>query len=381
MATPRQVEFLKIFDPQAGQPTHHQRLLRLFIKNELWPKSSLDLGHFDQFFKYYASTITELAWTNPPFDTIFAAATYGDLKQVFALLRDGFLKPKKAIVSDLAAKLPGKSSEQCERTLEFAAGIWTTLAIHIDSQDIVHLPNDFEWASDTSLQSLARQKFPKYRLPPGTSQSLESVLLDKQLNASRLRQVCRIDVQWTHNLADHLAYDIANNRVYIYPHKACLVGHLENIKTSQNGSFPIDPELLKETIRTLDLLLPRTPATSHFLRKQGLSYSQFHYEDSKYLSETVDLSEFQYWRHRLTQLQAIFNRPPTTLKAMWFDRRKPLQWMTFWLAGIITILTILFGLISSYAAFKQTELAQKSYDLALAQACSPSTLSRDFCVY
>ena len=339
----------------------------------------MDLAHFDEYFKYYASTINTLAWTDPSFETIFAAVTYGDFGKALASLQGAVSKPKTAVVSDLAVELPGKDDEQYARTLEFAAGLWTTLAIHIDNEDIRHFPNDFEWPSGVSLQLLAQLKFPEYRPPPGTSQSLESILLDKQLNAATLREVCRVDVQWTNNLADHLYYDIAIDTVYLYPHKACLAGHLENVNNSQNMQYPIDPEVLRETMRTLDLLLPWTPATSQFLQKQGLSYAQFYYANSKYWSDAVDLSEFRYWRYRLTQLQAIFNRPPTTLKAMWFDRRKPLQWMTFWLAGTFTILTVVFGLISSWAAFKQIELAQKAYDLSLAQACSPSTLVQDFC--
>ena len=378
MAVHQHVEHLRIFDPQAfpGELTLN---VRHFIKLQLWPKSSLDVANFDGFFKHFASTIQAIAWTNPSFDTVFAATTYGDLKQVIASLRGGVSKPKREVVSDLTAHFPGKTPEQCARTLEFAAGLWTTLAIQISSQDISHLPNDFEWANDISLQSLASLKIPKYHPPPGTSQSLESLLLDKQLNASKLNEVCRVDIQWTNNLADHLTYDIANDRVYIYPHKACLVGHLENIGTPQNVQNSLDAEVLRETIRTLDFLLPWTPTTSQFLRRQGLHYSQFYYKNSAYWSEAVDLSEFRYWRRRLTQLQAIFNRPPTTLNAMWFDRRRPLQWMTFWLAGIITILTVIFGLISSYASFKQIELAQKAYELSLAQACSPTTVLRSFC--
>ena len=379
MATPRHVEYLKVFDPRAipGRLTDE---VRHFIKGELWAGSSTELIRFDEFFKYYLSTIQVIAWTNPLYNRVFAAPTYGDLKQVITCLRDNFSKPKRDAASDLATKLPGRNSEQYSRLLEFAARIWTTLAIRINSQEISSLPNDFEWADDTSLRSLALLKFPKYHPPPGTSQSLESIILDRHLTASRLRQICRIDVQWTHNLADHLAYDVANDRVYIYPHKACLVGHLENIETSHDAQFTIDADL-RETIRTLDLLLPWTPATNQFLKDQGLSYSQFHYGNSKYWSEAVDLSEFRYWRYRLTQLQTIFNRPPMTLQAMWFDRRRPLQWMAFWMAGIVLILTVLFGLISSYAALKQVDLAQKAYDLDLAQACSPSTLSQKFCTY
>jgi hypothetical protein len=84
---------------------------------------------------------------------------------------------------------------------------------------------------------------------------------------------------------------------------------------------------------------------------------------------SLDLGDFTYWRARLVNLYDAFNAPPFGFYQMWHDRRNPMQWWTFWLAGFILILSTFFGIISSYTAFVQTTVAQKSYQLALLQAC------------
>lgn len=64
---------------------------------------------------------------------------------------------------------------------------------------------------------------------------------------------------------------------------------------------------------------------------------------------------------------------------MWHDRRNPVQWWTFWLAAIITVLTVVFGIIASYTGFRQVATAEQAFQFSVLQACSLSTPAPAFC--
>lgn len=59
-------------------------------------------------------------------------------------------------------------------------------------------------------------------------------------------------------------------------------------------------------------------------------------------------------------LKQVFDEAhPRTLAQWWHDRRNGVQWYTFWVAVLVLVLTILFGLIQSiegglqvYASFR-----------------------------
>jgi hypothetical protein len=120
-------------------------------------------------------------------------------------------------------------------------------------------------------------------------------------------------------------------------------------------------------IKSLELLFPFGNADSRaFLQARYQPLFSTHLPP---MPASLDLGDFAYWRARLVNLYDAFNTPPFGFYQMWHDRRNPMQWWTFWLAGFILILSTFFGIISSYTAFVQTTLAQKSYQVALLQAC------------
>ena len=60
------------------------------------------------------------------------------------------------------------------------------------------------------------------------------------------------------------------------------------------------------------------------------------------------IKEFYFWRDRIVYLKQVFDdAEPKTLGQWWYDRRKRVQWATFWVAAIILILTVFFGLVQS----------------------------------
>jgi hypothetical protein len=71
-----------------------------------------------------------------------------------------------------------------------------------------------------------------------------------------------------------------------------------------------------------------------------------------------NIAKYHYWRDRLLILQQEFNESePTSLKQWWIDRRKKVQWYTFWIASLVLIMTFVFGMIASVASVIQVYAA------------------------
>lgn len=66
---------------------------------------------------------------------------------------------------------------------------------------------------------------------------------------------------------------------------------------------------------------------------------------------------YKYWNERLNILYRAFEESqPTGLGQFWKDRRNKVQWYTFWLAVVVLILTLVFGLIQSITGILQVNL-------------------------
>ena len=63
-------------------------------------------------------------------------------------------------------------------------------------------------------------------------------------------------------------------------------------------------------------------------------------------------------------IQGVYDTTkPRTMRQWWHDRRNPVEWATFWVAVVIFVLTVIFGVISSvtgimqvYASFKESTI-------------------------
>lgn len=64
--------------------------------------------------------------------------------------------------------------------------------------------------------------------------------------------------------------------------------------------------------------------------------------------EDRQIENFVFWHDRLVILKGFFDEAePSTLSEWWYDRRKKVQWYTFWVAAVVLILTVFFGLVQS----------------------------------
>ena len=123
---------------------------------------------------------------------------------------------------------------------------------------------------------------------------------------------------------------------------------------------------IEETLRTLAILFPKHDvATKKWYKKVSLNSACR--LDMRLLkignldAESRQMENFGYWHDRLVILKEVYDEArPSTLSQWWYDRRNGVQWYTFWVALLVLILTIMFGLIQciegaiqAYEALKQ----------------------------
>ena len=58
--------------------------------------------------------------------------------------------------------------------------------------------------------------------------------------------------------------------------------------------------------------------------------------------------------------QAFDDSEPDTIASWWYDDRKKVQWYTFWVAALVLLLTVVFGLIQSVSGVVQAWAAVKA---------------------
>jgi hypothetical protein len=203
------------------------------------------------------------------------------------------------------------------------------------------------------------------------------VKLSKIFNACNLQRISGIRVAWTSNLADHLSMRDDDTRVVIFHHATFLEYHRTSewlvfsaplcsfgSPSSWNASCPFPTDFLDETLGTLSLLIPPNDAkTSKWFKGKQ---KQFNLDPSAgccgHLNSTArQIENFKYWRDRLVILkQAFDDSEPKTVKQWWNDDRKRVQWYTFWVAALVLILTVFFGLIQSVSGVVQAWASVKA---------------------
>ncbi|KAF2107815.1 hypothetical protein BDV96DRAFT_531626 [Lophiotrema nucula] len=170
----------------------------------------------------------------------------------------------------------------------------------------------------------------------------DQVKFEKIFNAQNLGRMAGLKYLWTDNLADHLRFIDDDQTVAIFHHATFL-------KNTRTGLLP--EALIDETLRTLSLLFPQSDIQS---RKWLQKVCELEKLDMGILkcgnlkADARHIERFLHWRDRLVVLKQVFDEnEPQTLGQWWYDQRRHVQWYTFWLAFLILILTVFFGLIQS----------------------------------
>lgn len=340
------------------------------IRRTFWPGSNTSLSEYASYFRYFQWTISVLLWPNiGSAKAQFMVQKNEDLATVVSYL-DAYRHENRATIANRHSMFPETSEDRIMRSMDLAVRLWMTLHVRSGGYPIGPLSPDMtsvEWRRKQSLSNMVASAFPKCRsdtvLP-----AFREARIDPGFTVMNLRKICRIQVEWTPNLKDHLRFDHSTKRLYIYPHKVCLLNHLEHCNVYPKG-------FLRETIRTLDLLFPYGDSSTESWLEA--SKQPFHRTSSSYVqARASNLAEFCYWRRQLVELYDVFQQPPSTIFQMWHDRRNPMQWYTFWLAAFIAISSTVFGVIGCYIGFKQIDIAERSIQLAFSQTNPSDKLSR-----
>lgn len=134
--------------------------------------------------------------------------------------------------------------------------------------------------------------------------------------------------------------------------------------------------MIAEYCKTINFLFPNWDVASQdFLQRKKQTFGT---EEPVDYPGLLYLSDFLYFRDRLSTLYAEFLSPPPSMTQLLNDRRNVLQWYTFWFAVLIVFLTMVFGLFSSVTSVLSTRYAYQSLLAALdaqasAKACPPIT--------
>ncbi|KAK4221171.1 hypothetical protein QBC38DRAFT_492589 [Podospora fimiseda] len=207
---------------------------------------------------------------------------------------------------------------------------------------------------------------PEPRLTP--SPLKDHIKLEKIFKASNLSRIANLSITWTDNLADHLRLTDDDTRVHIFHHASFLQAQTE----STTCLFP--PGLVQETLKTLALLFPSSDReTKQWLDgvvaspgKRGADNGEAAEIDMRITqcgrlkTDDRQIDCFSFWRDRLVMLKQVFDEAqPKKIRQWWYDSRNGVQWYTFWVAVMVLVLTVVFGLIQSvegalqvYASFK-----------------------------
>jgi hypothetical protein len=123
-------------------------------------------------------------------------------------------------------------------------------------------------------------------------------------------------------------------------------------------------EFIEEIIRTLALLLPQdNPASYQWFEQKckELGLDPAAGTNGHLNASARQLDKFLYFGDRISILkQAFDDSEPNTVWQWWYDDRKKVQWYTFWIAALVLLLTVIFGLIQSVASIVQAWAAVKS---------------------
>ncbi|KAI3320665.1 hypothetical protein HD806DRAFT_547200 [Xylariaceae sp. AK1471] len=265
-----------------------------------------------------------------------AVRTHRDVTDVVYLLKQGVTR--RGIKQGLSSKLKTKHFNEDE-VLENSIDLAASLALMCDCGTSSHGfsgSTEIQWKNNSLGEFLAEYFSEKSIL------AHEKVKLEKTFTARNFSRIAGLGIIWTDNLVDHLRLTDDDTKVHVFHHAS----FLEHQRQSSQSLLPTN--LASETIQTFALLFPSTDRETRQWISKLPSVDQRVAQCGCLKTDLRQVEKFQIWRDRLIMLKQVYDEAqPRTLKQWWYDRRNGVQWYTFWVAVLVLILTVLFGLIQS----------------------------------
>ncbi|KAI9643501.1 hypothetical protein NHQ30_008120 [Ciborinia camelliae] len=279
-----------------------------------------------------------------------SARTHRDIVETWEYFKNGVTR--EDTIQALIAKLPNhRQASDGDKLANGTTDLAARLVLMMEFGELKHGFTNRQhlvWASG-SLSGFLAQSFQ----PPSTQ---KKVSLEKVFNAQNIDRIAGIEIEWTSNMMDHLRLINDDRKVAIFHHASFLECQLNN---------PIFPAgFIKETIHSLALLFPQNDkgcrrwfkkvSASQRLDKRAIRCGRLNAQDRR-------IENFKFWGERLSILKEVFDEAePGTMSQWWCDRRKKVQWYTFWVAIWVLLLTVVFGIIQSVEGALQVYKAFQS---------------------
>ncbi|KAK8018519.1 hypothetical protein PG991_007709 [Apiospora marii] len=222
-------------------------------------------------------------------------------------------------------------------------------------------PNTIHWESGTLADFIESCFGVQAQLNP------ENAQISKMLTMLNLQKIGGMEIEWSQSLADHLRLIDDDRKILVF---SCISFLKFQNKYTLSVKQPLFPaEFLDETLRTFSLLFPQNDAASQkWLSAQLKGRGSDALDPALLHSGSLWTHErryenFKYWNNRLVILkQALDDARPQTTIQWWHDRRNGVQWYTFWVAILVFIVTIFFGIVQSLEGALQVWLSWKSME-------------------
>lgn len=208
---------------------HPSEFLQKKIVRHFWNKEEpINVEDYVSYFAYYTRTCQALflGFTSTELESL-SITVHEDLLDIADVLRD--LSKETPNFNRPQARTALKGLEQHVNQPIFkvnnSIGVFLRLWLTIRIQDSNFSPaaKTIQWDDTIKIQEFIVGNFPEPR-----SQSSEAgISLESNFTAVNLYRLCGIQVSWTHQLEDHLQYDIENRTVRVYPLSQCLQDHLD----------------------------------------------------------------------------------------------------------------------------------------------------------
>ncbi|KAH8895399.1 hypothetical protein GQ53DRAFT_839036 [Thozetella sp. PMI_491] len=322
--------------------------VREVLATRLWPKdasvagtteSILDLSPYFDYVRHEC---------NPAFQQQYAVATFEEIIFIIDMLRGNPTVTFRELQKLIQAARPALELRGLACSIELAVRLWLMLnARNIMPSNTYQLQTSVPWPDDASLQSVLIQHFaPQSDISSGT--------FSGHLNFHDMKSIAGIRVEWTNNLAMHLA--IKGSIIYVFH----CVSVLRWMRESPTTIAFLPCDLIEETLATIDLLAPLTNAKCNAWLANEISYRALDENMVHRDPPNRDKARYSYWHERLSIIEETFEKTkPITFIQWWNDRRDMQQWWGFWLVVTGIFLTVLFGLIQSVTGIIQVVRASR----------------------
>lgn len=256
----------------------------------------------------------------------------------------------------LAHRFPSCNPTSASNSIFLTVRLW--LMLNVGSSTIFTVSpgrSSPEWMEDQSLDDFIDSCFPASEWGPKLSQWPFS------LNAFNLERIGNFEVKWTDHLADHLLLNEDLGTINVYHHVQVLRGLLQ-VKSPDQA---LPNRLLTETLQTLALIIPRAnrDCKTWFEKVHTKNAEKIDHGagDVVLLHWARSPEKYKFWGQRLITIKMAYDASePKNLGQWWHDRRRRVEWYTFWVAVLVVFLTIVFGLIQSITGVMQVYYAARS---------------------